>query len=872
MFKPRLFNFFVILFFLITVTPVSSIFSAVNQTPIILVAEITDNYTPVSGDGWDYYLLPPGTDFDNVYYWGASTSEAYYTNAGTNSFTTSSGVSLTRGDLVPANLLRNTFRDGNHPFFEPIPYPRAVRILNDTKPTFNQTMIKPLSLHMNYSSTFFAQDAVIYWGYVESDDPFFLDVSFASSDVKGDLIFDSTYPILGYEVGVPENKMSYPFFPIQDGIQTFTLVTNDSTLVTLTPRIWEFPEYLPELNISTVFTGELNQGSPWIKNETTDQLIKPDNAFFSLRMFSLSLTKDRYYRINAIFDMEDVKPGVPSPIPTMFLTGENWDYISGAIDQNGWLIRARETEDIILVFYSPGEANGDYVVFYQEEPSITAKETSPLEFGVDFPIEFDIIYPFTLSAPVMMAVNWTDLAGDLFDFTIYTQGAYPDEWIAVTTDDIFFDPVRGHLLGDIIGDIDAEWRYIPAGSYAIELDDWNAPGNEIRFTTVPIQQPGTLDVEEDSIFAIELPLVRNRLNWINLSTSDQVYPVQQVRYEWTFVGKYNEMISDPAQTDGWFGAENTSVNGNPGVWDSWDYNDTIINAFLPTRDYEVPILMIRPFEAQNETFDPLETFSATLTVTSNEANDQSLHNINNLGGVSDFVSTFPTIPYTNLYSDTGTQYFIPLSPISTTTSFSINDDYSTDDDHLYGIPLTLDAYTIYNITVYLIGNYSSYSADPNPSDFLNASFYGEGYLDSGDIFVHGGNLRSLEIFGTQYGSFNDTKEWRSLLILTVSSTSYLYIDLERQGGRNATLLVEITKLSLTNMDFNLDTQYNPTISNQEVFTDESIVGEIIPPEMINASRGLAPFPFEILLLLGGVVGIGAIVGVGIYYWRKRRSV
>lgn len=867
-----------------TLIPVSSILATVQQTPIIFIEEITDSLDPGTYEPWDYYILPPGTSFEDIEYWGTSTDLVEYTfvDGGQNFFDFDDifPFDLIRGNMVPGNLedelLENDLYYSNHNFFPSISYPRAVRIASNKNPVFNKTELKPISLHMNYSTTFFAEDGVDYWGYVDSADPFYLDVTFSATNVRGTISFESAYPPTpGYFVGIPNNKMTYPIFPKNESLLEFTLSNlNGSSLVTLTPHLWTFPTWLPTLELNNLTTGKLNQGQPWYYNETTDQFTEPDSEFFSTRMFTLPLIKGKYYRFTAIFDMEDVKPGVTSSEPYRFLIGDHYDVISGFIDQDGMIIRARESENATLVLYSPGEANGQYFIFYQEVPSTEKTETSPLQLNTDITLEYDIFYTFSFNVPNMMAINWTNVANP-FDLTFYIQGVLPDEWIPII-DENFFEPERGNLYGDSVGDIatdheaDPNWRYMPAGSYAIQLDKVNNIDYEIRFTTIPIQQPGTIQVNQDSLFAIELPIVRNRLNWVNLSTDDQIFPIQAVLYEWTFVGKYNEQIASRTFS-GWFGNQNETIT--PGVWEAWNYNNSIINALLPTRNYEVPILMIRPYAAiQNITADPYDTFSASLTVNTNVATSQSTWDLRTLD-----TSSIPTltgltldIPTDYLYS--GQQFFIPVSAISSTTSFTINNAYTTGDNQLYGIPLTLDPYSIYNITVYLIGNYSTYDGVviDQPFEFLNATF------EDSQIFVHGGNLRDLEIFESYSEDFDDTSIWRSLLILTVSGTSYLYIDLARQGpgvpGKyNLTMQVVITKLNLPSIEFQLDTEYDPTVSNQEVFVEEFLVYEIIPPEMMEDTSVPSEFPFEVLLLIGG----GGVVITGgaaaIVYFRRKRS-
>ncbi|MFX0150523.1 MAG: hypothetical protein ACFFAJ_07095 [Candidatus Hodarchaeota archaeon] len=835
------------LVFLIAIILMFPLLATADQTPIIFIEEEREDYNPVTYKDWDYYILPPGTDYglDAIEYWGTDTNGYYTTNNG-NTFGVSPPQALTRGDEVTQlEFLQNDLRlNDSHPFFDSIPLPRTVRIDPEEKPVFTRVQKQALSLHMDYASTFIAEKDVLYWGFINSSDPFFIDISLSGKDVEADFWVEASFP--GYYLtGVPETKMTYPVFPLNENmsIHRFYLQPNVTTVVTLTPHPWKFPNWLPILEPNTVFTGEFEQGEPWYLDAETDRMIKPDNAMFSIRMFNLSLVKDEYYRIATVFDMEDVKPGVPSALPEVFLMGEHYKPILGAFKPDGYLdIFAQENENVTLVLYSPGEAHGQYYIAFQEKSApVVMADILPLTLNTNITVEMFVNYTFTLSNPSMMRVNWT--AGSNFDYEIYVEGSEPGEWI-FRTDEGFF-PAN-------------EWRYLPAGNYAIVFTNIADPTDEIQFNTVMIQSStgSAFNVQNDTILAIELPLTRNRINLINISTTDQIN--QTVYYDWEILGKYNEFISDSdvAVPLG----NRLSATG----WEAYPENNTNIVTYLPTRDYEVPILIIYPSPtlfAQNTTELPSSDltggFSATLRVTSNEAQHQSLIDLD----------TF--LPEAYLYNDDDTdQYFIPWAAISTATNINVNDDYSDDDDHLYGIPLNLDLYSIYNITVYLIGNHSIYDpGNPNldePDEFLNATF------EDTQFFVHGGNLASLEIFNTDSEDFGNTSIWRTMLILTVSSTSYLYVDTERWGSRNATLQVIITKLSITNLEFLIEYEYNHTVSDQEVYTKGLLATEIKPPEMRKPS---VRFPFEFLLIAGGgVVVVAAIAGVVFYIRRRRTSI
>lgn len=837
----KLNGFFV---FLIATMLMFPVLATADQTPIIFIEDDRETYSPVTYNKWDYYLLPPGTDYspipllDAIEYWGTDTDGYYTTNNG-NTFGEDSDT-LWRGDEVwTSEFFQNDSRSNDeHPFFDSIPYPRAVRIESAEKPVFTRVQKQPLSLHMDYASTFLAEENVYYWGFLNSSDPFFIDVSLSGRAVEADFIIESTFP--GYYLtGVPETKMTYPVYPLNESmsIRRFYLKPNVTTVVTLTPHLWEFPDWLPILEPNTVFTGEFEQGEPWYLDAETDRMIEPDNEMFSIRMFNLSLVKDEYYRIATVFDMEDVRPDVPSAVPEIFLMGEHYKPILGTFEADGYMdIYAEESENVTLVLYSPGEAHGQYYIAFQEKAApVIMTEIQPLTLNTNITVEQLINYTFTLPTHTMMRVNAS--AGSIFQYDIYVEGSEPGKWIKKADQDFFPD--------------ENAWRYLPAGNYAIVLTNIEDPADEIQFNTVEIQSPtgSPFNVENDTVLAIELPLTRNRINFVNISTADQIN--QTIYYDYVIVSKYNEFISD-SDTEIDLGNRQTATG-----WEAYPSNNTDLEAYLPTRDYEEPILIIYPSPtqiAQNTTelpgSDLTGGFSATLTVTTNEAVNQSYANIN--------WGTY-----------IGNGVFIPKDAISGSTQFNINDDYTTDQDQVFGIPLTLDQYSIYNITVYLYGNHT----DPGPD--LNATFD----TDIGrDVYLHGGNLRDLVIFGTY--SVNPatlTNTSVTMLILTVSSTNYLYVDVLRdlitQPGpdpvANATMEVIITKLSLTNFEFLLEYEYNHTVSDQEVFTKGLLADEIKPPEM---GEPTVRFPVELLLIAGGVVAGGAAIAAAVVFIRRRRSI
>ncbi|MFX0208564.1 MAG: hypothetical protein ACFFDT_21460, partial [Candidatus Hodarchaeota archaeon] len=647
---------------------------------------------------------------------------------------------------------------------------------------------------------------------------------------SGFIEFPDAHPF-SYNIGTWE-KMTYPIFPRinnQSSLLNFTLIlTSGSSVVSLTPHPWKFPTWMPTIEANSSFVGEFSQGSFWSVDTKTGDVYTPENDLFSIRMFNISLEQDNYYKIFTDFNMRDGYK------PIAYLIGNHYDHISGTLIGGEYYIYAEESENTTLVLFSPGYSHGDYSIYFQNLAPAPDYETLPLPFNTDTKLELETYYTLDFSVAHMMAINSTAWFG--LDF--YVQGAKEYDWIRIQDWWSFL-----YTPWTAIDDLD--WLYIPAGTYAFECTSYSNIYEEIRFNAVPVDDPRSFTVNQDSILAIEIPLSYNRINLVNISTTTHTTPPERVWYEWTFVGMYNELV--PADTgSGYLGNENIT---NLGVWEEWGSNNTNINAYLRTCAHQIPILLIRPYEANNWTHqtDPLPSFLATLVVSVNEAIDQSGRPLS--GGGSFGIPT--------AYLGDGT--FIPLSAISMTSSFDVNDEYTADNDHVYGIPLNLDPYSIYNITVYFYGN--------NSLSERNASFDG-----TASVYMHGGNLRDLKIFNSQINHISAayvTNTSISMLILTVSSTTYLYVDMYRdwvpsEGAyANSTMEIIINKVS-TNMIFDLpDYEYNDTASDQEVFTDDLLATQVKVPEMKKPRR--AP-GFELILALGTLV----ILTTGVTLKRRKK--
>ncbi|MFW9779255.1 MAG: hypothetical protein ACFFE8_10410 [Candidatus Heimdallarchaeota archaeon] len=775
-------------------------------------------------DDWLYYMNYPGEDYSNlgIVYNGISGYQngeyTYFSSYDQFAYT---AVDLTRGSTISNNLLRENLRSSGHPLFEPESYPRAVRIPSTFSPVFETSSThEAISLHMDHSYSFMADGYTNYFGFLNTSQSFFLDIEIFDGSAEGVIIFPDAHPRSGYSIGYIEKRMTYAFIPKNNLTMplNFTLWLDTGSLVTLTPHPWEFPTYIPQVAVNTTYSGNIDQGTR--QRVVSNEIIYPENEIFSIRMFNLSLIANHSYRIFVDFSMLE-SSGFTSGQPYPFLISDYAEILGGGLDQNGYEVYSPRNESVILVFFAQGWSVGEYTIFYQNIATEADEfiDGAELEFDKSFSNPgYNVYYTFTLDSPHMIALNYSN--SNWFYFYLYVPGSEPNEW-EIVSDRYFFDPEAGNLYGDFAGDIGNNWRYFPAGTYAIRFS-YYLSSHMFRFTKIPVMTPSTVSVTRDSIYAFEIPLTKNRINFVNISTNDQTIPNQQVQYEYGWVGKFNEMIRyvyNPSST--WIGNRNISSQ-----WIGWNSNNTAIESFLPARDNEQPILIIRPYDAQNSTNDFPDPFSAELTVTTNVALIQhdSYYGWNYIGG----------------------GYFIPQNAIYSTTSFPVNNDTVANTDHIYGIPLSLAEYRIYNITAILHGNYTS-----GPSSW-NAT------IDAFNIL--GGNLASLEIFNTESSGWDSTRYWSTMLIQTVSSTSYLYVDVSRTWDgsryRNAVLEVRIELVSNNYLYFNIPPyQYGSMPLSTEILHTQLLAAQIIASEMI--ARGTPGF--ELLLSMGALVAFTAVI-------------
>ncbi|MFX1517626.1 MAG: hypothetical protein ACFFC6_15080, partial [Promethearchaeota archaeon] len=272
---------------LLSFTSIFSLLAA--QIPVIEITEDKSTLFPGTTYGdYDYYVLPPGSNFFDVKYLGTTTSDAHYTKLPFSfDYFDDDSSTLTKDAMVPGSFLQNTSRNSYHHFYSAEPYPTAVKIDTTRNPEFEFTRRQPISLHMDYSFTFLADKDIEYWGWINSSEPFFLDVN-SRDNTEGTLSFASALPDL-LTLGAGKKRMTFPIFPIDGEIQNFTLSFDDNTLVTLTPHPWEFPDYIPSIEVNTSVSGDIIQGGFNEVDQKSGEMAYLENDIFSIRMFNISI-------------------------------------------------------------------------------------------------------------------------------------------------------------------------------------------------------------------------------------------------------------------------------------------------------------------------------------------------------------------------------------------------------------------------------------------------------------------------------------------------------------------------------------------------------------------------------------------------------
>jgi hypothetical protein len=827
--------------------------------PVIPLESTKNTFDATPRGNSSYYIVEPDYESMGIQYNGKTADIEYTSNSGTGTVITTTvdgGNPINDGDFLPTDSRTPEVRTTRNLFFDNDLLPRLVNISDKDVELF-QTEPTPFSLHMGNSFTFFLD----------------VDVKNPAAAVEFELV-DALSPTFGTFT----EQMTEAFFPEQSGLVRIKLFNDNSnsadrnTIVTLNPLPFTLEQFgstqVPEGQyfIDTIEQGECQdlEAEPQVK--TTLETL--DLQFFQFPIVSGN-TYQLYFYQDDIYDaaasfFDYCFPGTLTPIHTDFPASFN--YITGAVTDNddGLIVNAMEDGFVNISLYSKGLVYKDFSFYFREANEIQIPKELSLEF--DKPVMLmespDYFYTFTFSEDKLLAINHTDTPGLGFDFEWFSFNLETEKYESVTGSNL--RPEVGNLLNDSINDLwenpgpsnDLNWYYLPEGMYKLEVTNLvSADEAEFQFNTVTVESfagsSKDLSMSPNKIYAFNLPFSPLNFNTINVSTPSQNNI--SVTYEYMIFGKYQSPDSStyggdvPLQT-GTFTLGNQEDNG---TWIPYNANNSILTNYnRETQEKFVPIMLVRPFTAVGLNQSSFESdrpnFSQILTVT-------SFYNS----------SVYPNV---NLGTYIGSGYHITESQtVSTgTVTAPVNSDRTTDNDQVFGFPMTLFANQLYNLTVYLEG-----------SHYPNQSVSEAGYLNGTiqDVNVHSGNFFSTHVLGEKYDWSTNESAVHSQLFLSITSSSYLFIDIWRNSSfpyYNSTLKVVLEPITIKSLDLasTIDTfVWNETVSEMELADTETLWN--VTDYSFPSGGDLDLFPVLVLVGVGGVVIVG---GAGVVALRRRRGV
>lgn len=860
---------------MVLITVFSFTFTEGNATiiPIINAKTDTGKFSPstlnVSSVLNDYYIIPTGTNLPSqiIYHsnvTGSSNSGAYYIPGSSNGDTygSYSGPSiLNDGSTVNTNFRTNNTRNTlyTNPFLPTNDHmPSLVKLTNQNGQNFQTApQVEPFSLHKDYSFSFFADPTYTYTGIINTTQVFFLDIAIQNTGASVTLSFGSG-PNGPNIIAISVPKMTIPIFPVNGtDLQYITLSTSQSTVITLTPHsVPSNTLRVESIPVNSSYIEDFVQGSESTQGGNTISI--STNTVFSVREFNFSITSGQYYQIYFNFQNYNTCPTCSTYLSAayQFLLGNDYLPISGSLTTNGLTIYAETSTNLTLIFVAQGYQDGSLTTYLRNISSPSQVNLIPLQFGQNLKLLSSNYYTFTLTQPAVIAVNYTSTADNtrVRNMVWYMAGNPQQPWISITsTSNLYTYGLSGgtigsgNLYGATVGGMRTTWAYLPAGNYAVALRPTDGSmTSTVEFTMAYVQtlsSTTTLNINQNSLYAIDLSnLVHNQINFLNLSTTDHIN--QTIQYQYVIMGKYFD-YEKLTPSEG-YPSLTLGNKQQSGQWLAFNSNNSNIQYYIPTTVNFDPILIIRPFMAQFLNLSQEHSFTATLTVTSNTPT--KFYNTN-------IAFSFPTASARFISESTS----VLATSVLASGSFAINSDLTTATTLLFAIPLTTNPNILYNMTVYLIGNYSTTGS-------LNATFTGS----PNSVYAYGGNLRDLNVnfgasFGARVAGSNNIERWINQWILTVSNNSYLYVNIGRttSGGkpRNATLMITLQQLPVATMSFGLTPlsafSWNQTVSAQEVKNTGSLLTFTLPSSFGSSNVGGGSFDIGTLLLIGGVGVVGA---------------
>ena len=865
-------QFFIILG-LFLLLPIAVIPSRGDIIPVVPLNTQANTFAPTVSGNSSYYLVQPGFNGSNLYYSGRNSDFTYTTNGGT-SFGTGSD-SFTNGQTVPSSAVSTGANSVDNPFFKPESIPSFVNISTTDAKLLSLNAI-PLSLHMGQSMTFFFNQTLHYYALINTSNAFFLDVNVINPSAKINIDLSNTlYP--QNKSYVLFKKLSIPIMPKEPGLQAFEISNgnNQNSIVTITPLPFNPSSFGQEqIDQGSYYSGAITQGSCVdIQNHPAydNNLELMDLKFFQLPIKAGNTYQIYFYQSN-IYDNYDqlfsrCQIGSLNAVNIDFPSSFNYKGGSLKDNTNGLILNAKTDGFANITLIASGLVAQDFGLYFVENNQFLLPKNVPLTFNT--PIELkdspNTYYTFNLTQPSLLAINYTntiDLSKVHFDWSQYNTSS--NDYSSMTNSKFnaesgnLVDSTAGHLGVDKSGHYN--WIYLPEGNYKFNETGAQSQIGKFQFNLVPIKTfttNTTLNINSKSIVAVELPLNRIDYNYINASTiaQDNV----SVRYEYAIIGKYslpniNNFYDAVQYASGTFRIGNREVNGN---WTGYNFNKTspLETYVKPTQSDFVPIMLIRPYNAtaynNNNTEYVSSNYTTTLTISSTTGRNNYPNG--NFAGNSYLIGD-------------GRQIAIP-GQITTQQTFPINDNQTVTSrqNMVYAFNLVTTPNQLYNVTVFLNGNYST------GANFLNATF------DGTHVWVHSGNFLDTTVFGNKFFRETNTSAISSQEFLSLSSQSYLFVDIVRNQNattgtyENATLQVVLSPVTVKTLDLYSAVQkfsWNQTVSNYEVVDTKPLWN--ITNYSYPGSAGGSDLIVPIAIATGAVV-IVAVAGGTIFYVRKKRN-
>ena len=709
---------------------------------------------------------------------------------------------------------------------------------------------------MGESLTFFFNHSLTYYALIETNKPFFLDANVINPNANLTIDLSKTlYPAYG-SLQLAK-QLTVPIIPNNTQLQSFAITTTNglNSLVSLTPLSFNPSSFgVSQVKEGTYYSGSVTQGSCYNiqNNPQSNNVLK----IMSLKFFQFPVTAGNTYQIYYYHDninnynqtYYQCNGGTLNPVSIDYPTSFTYEGGYFTEPDNGLVIKAMSTGFINVSLIATGLVNQNYGFYFIKNNQIPIPQIVPLVFNkaislLDAP---NTTYSLNLNQPQLIAINYTNTINiNSVNFYWSQYDPVTGQYNYVMNNDL--NAESGYLLNDSLGDLyssnggNYNWLYFPPGDYQLTVTGAESQFGKFQFTSVPVQTVTgnnvTLNVNQNSLYAVELPLNRVDFNYFNISTiaKDNI----TVNYEYAIIGKYSFLNTFDTFSDS-HGNQTIGCKEVNGKWNYINETTPIFSYTKPTQMNIAPIVLIRPYSAvayyNNNTLHTISNYTTTLTLSSSTG-----------------INNYPYINLVNGY-DIGSGYQIAIpGTITDQASTPFNDDKIRENAQVYGFTLSTSHEQLYNVSIYLNGNYST---------GLNSTF------DSYHVWVHTGNFIDSTVFGDKVFYSTNKSAICSIDFLSLTSLSYLFVDINRYNFYNGTIEIVLTQIPVKALDlwnYQSNFSWNKTITNYESantkplwnITDYSFSGpglDLLVP---------------IVVITGSVIVIAAGVG-GVVYYRKSK--